>query len=163
MPSFQLVGLSPTRFASLFALSPEELNRQGAVRVTATTKPGFPCRVSLADAEPGEELLLLPFEHQAEDSPYRASGPIYVRAGAPQRALAAGEIPEYVSLRQISVRAYDRSHMMVGAEVCAGSEVGAEIERQFGNPLVSYIHLHNAKRGCFSCSVRRVPESRGKT
>jgi hypothetical protein len=53
--------------------------------------------------------------------------------------------------------------MMVGAEVCAGSEVGAEIERQIGNPLVSYIHLHNAKRGCFSCSVRRVPELRGET
>ncbi len=157
MPSFQLVGLSPDPFVPLFALSSEELSRRGAVRIKATSKPGFPCRVSLTDAEPDEELLLLPFEHQPEHSPYRASGPIFVRVNAAQRTLAAGEIPEYVSLRQMSLRAYDSAHMIINAEVCAGAEVGAEIERQFGNPLVSYIHLHNAKRGCFSCSVRRVP------
>lgn len=159
MPSFQLVALSPAPFAPLFALSPEELAAQGAVRVVADSKPGFPCRVSLVDAEPGEELLLLAFEHQPQNTPYRASGPIYVRAGACARALVAGEIPACVSLRQISLRAYDSSHMMVAAEVCAGEHVGAEIERQFADPLISYLHLHNAKRGCFSCMVRRVPEA----
>jgi hypothetical protein len=158
MPSFQLVGLSPDHFAPLFALASEELAALGVRRVKATSKPGFPCRVSLADAEPGEELLLLPFEHQPQRSPYRASGPIYVRAGATQRTLGVGEIPEYVSLRQISLRAYDLDHMIVGAEVCAGVAVRAEIERQFADPRVSYIHLHNAKRGCFSCLVQRASE-----
>ena len=163
MSSFQLVGLSPSHFAPLFALFPEELSRLGAVRVKATSAPGFPCRISLADAEIGEELLLLPFEHQPENSPYRASGPIFIRIGAAQRTLAIGEVPEYVSLRLISLRAYDRSHMIIAAEVSAGTEVGAEIKRQFENPLVSYIHLHNAKRGCFSCLVRRAPKPRGET
>jgi hypothetical protein len=158
MSAFQLVGLAPAFFEPLFALSPEELVPLGVRRVTASAKPGFPCRVSLLDAEPGEELLLLPFEHQPENSPYRASGPIYVRAGAEQRLLGVGEIPEYVSVRQISLRAYDEGHMIVAAEVCAGTAVGAEIERQFDDPRVSYIHLHNAKRGCFSCLVRRVGE-----
>jgi uncharacterized protein DUF1203 len=159
MSSFQLVGLSPATFHSLFALPDDELARLGARRVVAGAKPGFPCRVSLVDAEPGEELLLLPFEHQPAASPYRASGPIYVRAGATQRTLDVGEIPTYVSLRQISVRAYDGDDMIVGAEVCAGDAVAAEIERQFGDDRVRYIHLHNAKRGCFSCLVRRVPGS----
>jgi Protein of unknown function (DUF1203) len=158
MPSFQLVGLAAEHFVPLFVLPPAELASLGIRRVRATSKPGFPCRVSLADAEAGEELLLLPFEHQPQTSPYRASGPIYVRAGARQRTLAAGEIPEYVSLRQISLRAYDRDHMIVAAEVCAGETVRAEIERQLADPRVSYIHLHNAKRGCFSCLVQRVPE-----
>lgn len=156
MHSFRLVGLSPDRFATLFGLPSEELDRLGVRRVTATARPGFPCRVSLADAEPGDELLLLPFEHQPQNSPYRASGPIYVKAGAKQRTLAIGEIPDYVSLRQISVRAYDGEHLMVGAEVCAGDQVRAEIERQLDDPRVSYIHLHNAKRGCFSCLVQRA-------
>lgn len=156
MPLFQLVGLSPEHFKPLFALPTEELASLGIRRVTANSKPGFPCRVSLADAEPGEELLLLPFEHQPQKSPYRASGPIYVRAGARQRTLRIGEIPAYVSLRQISLRAYDHDHLIVGAEVCAGEQVGAEIERQFADPHVSYIHLHNAKRGCFSCLVQRA-------
>ena len=156
MPSFRLIGLSPEPFQPLFDLPPEELASRGIRRVTATASPGFPCRVSLADAEPGEELLLLPFEHQPNASPYRASGPIYVRAGARERAMAVDELPEYVSLRQISLRAYDREHMMVGAEVCDGAQVAAEIERLFDDANVSYIHLHNAKRGCFSCLVERA-------
>ena len=163
MPSFQLVGLSPAHFAPLFALSPEELSRLGAVRVKATSSPGFPCRISLTDAELGEELLLLPFEHQPENSPYRASGPIFVRIGAAKRILGVGEVPEYVTLRQISLRAYDRSHSIIAAEVVAGTQVSVEIERQFENPLVSYIHLHNAKRGCFSCLVKRAPGPGGET
>ncbi len=156
MPSFQLVGLSPAPFGSLFALSGEELAERGILRVTANAKPGFPCRISLEDAELGEELLLLPFEHQPERSPYRASGPIYIRAGATQRPLAPGHIPECVTARQISLRAYDQSHLIVAAEVCAGEDVAEEIERQFSQPQVSYIHLHNAKRGCFSCLVQRA-------
>ena len=158
MSSFQLVSLAAEPFAPLFALAPTELAWRGIRRVVATSKPGFPCRVSLVDAEPGDELLLLPFEHQPQHSPYRASGPIYVRAGARQRMLAAGEIPEYVSSRQISLRAYDTEHLIIGAEVCAGEAVRGEIERLLADPRVSYIHLHNAKRGCFSCLVQRVPE-----
>ena len=161
MPSFQLVGLPSEPFEPLFELPPEKLGRMGARRVMATSKPGFPCRISLTDAEPGEELLLLPYEHQPANSPYRASGPIYVRIGAKPQPLDVGIIPEYVSLRQISLRAYDEHHTIVAAEVCAGEVVGAEIERQFDDPLVSYIHLHNAKRGCFSCMVRRVDQGRG--
>jgi hypothetical protein len=57
--SFQLVGLSFDPFAGLFDLSDATLLERNVQRVFATTKPGYPCRVSLADAEIGEELLLL--------------------------------------------------------------------------------------------------------
>ena len=156
MSTFRFIGLVAEQFSRLFSLSAEQLAPLGIVRVTADSKPGFPCRISLEDAEPGEELLLLPYEHQPALSPFRASGPISVRAGAQQSSLPPGEIPTCVNFRQISVRAYDAHHMMVGAEVCPGDEVEREIQRQFSNPIVSYIHLHNAKRGCFSCRVERV-------
>jgi hypothetical protein len=156
MSTFQFIGLLPEQFSHLLSLSAEQLAPLGIVRVTADSKPGFPCRVSLQDAEPGEELLLLPYEHQPAVSPYRASGPILVRAGAQQSEFQPGEIPPCVTSRQISVRAYDAQHMMVDAEVCYGDEVRREIQRQFSSPAVSYIHLHNAKRGCFSCRVERV-------
>jgi Protein of unknown function (DUF1203) len=81
MNSFKLVGLPFEPIAHLFALSDMELAACNARRIFATTKPGFPCRVSLADAEVGEELLLLPFEHQAASSPYMSSGPIFVAQG----------------------------------------------------------------------------------
>ena len=157
MPSFQIVGLSPAPFEPLFALSSDELLARGVRRVRASAGAGYPCRVGLADADAGDELLLLPYEHQAANSPYRASGPIYVKVGARQRTMAVGEIPESVRRRQISLRAYDVDHMIVDAEVCDGQSVGAEIERLLADPDVRYLHLHNAKRGCYSCLVRRVP------
>ena len=157
MPSFQIVGLSPTPFEPLFALPPDELAARGIRRVRAAAGTGYPCRVSLADAEAGDELLLLPFEHQPANSPYRASGPIYVRVGARQRTMPVGEVPASVRRRQISLRAYDGDDLIVAAEVCEGEAVGAEIERLLADPRVSYLHLHNAKRGCYSCLVRRAP------
>jgi hypothetical protein len=159
MASFQLLGLSPGQFSHLFALSGEQLAALGIMRVRADSKPGFPCRISLQDAEPEEELLLLPYEHQPAASPYRASGPIYVRVGSHPSNLRPGEIPPYVALRHIAVRAYDAKHMMVAAELCPGEAVAAEIQRQFSDSRVSYLHLHNAKRGCYSCRVERVPDS----
>ena len=80
-----------------------------------------------------------------------------MKVGARQRTMAVGEVPESVRRRQISLRAYDADDMIVNAEVCEGESVGAEIERLLADPLVRYLHLHNAKRGCYSCLVRRVP------
>ncbi|HRQ65493.1 MAG TPA: DUF1203 domain-containing protein [Xanthomonadaceae bacterium] len=153
---FQLVGIDHAPFEALFGLSDEQLKACNAERRIATQSPGFPCRVSLEDACEGEELLLLPYLHQPANSPYRASGPIFVRRGARQRRLAPGEVPTYVTQRLISVRAYDAGHMMVAASVCEGSQVAQEIPTQFRNDEVAYIHLHNAKRGCFSCQVLRA-------
>ena len=156
MSNFRLVGLDATFFAPLFDLDDDALRARGARRRIATAASGFPCRISLQDAAVGEELLLLPFEHLAEDSPYRASGPIYVRRNAQARNLAAGEVPEYVSARQISLRGYSARHLMVDALVCEGAEVGARIDSLFADPKIAYAHLHNARPGCYSCRAERV-------
>jgi hypothetical protein len=156
MTSFQLVGLSREQFAPLFALSDAELSALNARRVVATTKPGYPCRVSLADAEIGEELLLLPYEHQPANSPFKASGPIFVRKAAVQSMVDPGVIPDYVRARLMSVRAYDAADQIIDATVCAGSDAGAAIQKMFSDAEVAYIHLHNANRGCFSCAAHRA-------
>ena len=156
MPSFRLTGLDHHQFEPLFDLSADRLAELGAIRVIAASDFGSPCRISLEDARAGDEMLLLPWEHQPADSPYRSSGPIYVRRGVSRRTLAVGEVPPYVTRRLVSIRAYDEQHMMVDANVCDGQSVAAEIGRQFEEDRVVYIHLHNAKRGCFSCRVDRV-------
>jgi hypothetical protein len=156
MTSFRLVGLDPAPFDPLFALSDAQLEARGVRRVVADESPGYPCRVSLVDAEIGDELLLLSFEHLGGASPYRACGPVFVRRGARRAVLAAGEVSPYVTRRLISVRAYDRAHMMRSGEVCAGERVGDAIERLLGDDAVAYLHLHNAARGCFSCRVERA-------
>lgn len=156
MSSFQIAGIDHEPFSRLFDLTDEQLAEFGAVRQVATKHPGFPCRVSLEDAAVGEELLLLPFIHLGAPSPYRASGPIFVRRGVQRRVLAIGEVPPYVTHRLISVRAYDGAQMMIEANVCAGIDVHSELQRLFNLPQVAYVQLHNAKPGCFSCQVNRV-------
>lgn len=156
MPSFQLSGLAPTSFEHLAELDAQQLAALGVRRVTADSAPGYPCRVSLVDAELGEELFLLNFVHHDVDSPYRSSGPIYVRRRAEQARLAPGEVPACVRSRLMSLRAYDRAHMMVAAEVCAGEDVAARLERLFERPEVGVVQLHNAKPGCFSCQAKRA-------
>src|ERR1700690_1204226 len=156
MPSFRLIGLSPEIFAHLFELSEPQLAARNAQRVFADSKPGYPCRVSLADAEIGDELLLLSFEHQPAKSPYRSSGPIFVRKAAVQANVEPGVVPDYIRIRLMSVRAYDSTHLMTDAIVCAGSDTASAIQRMFSSKEVAYIHLHNANRGCFSCAVNRA-------
>ncbi|WP_372526555.1 DUF1203 domain-containing protein [Piscinibacter sp.] len=161
MPSFQLSGLAYEHFEPLFRLTDAQLLDFGAIRRVATEQPGFPCRVSLQDAEIGEEVLLFPYQYQASASPYRASGPIFVRRGAQQAALPPGHVPLYVSRRLISLRAYDNANMMVDATVCEGTAVAEQLERSFSAPEVAYVHLHNAKQGCFSCTARRTAQAAG--
>ena len=156
MSSFRLVGLPAEPFEQFFAMSPQELESAGARRMLAVAPNSAPCRVSLVDAEVGEELLLLPWEHQPAASPYRASGPIFVRRQARQAALASGVLPPYVTRRLMSVRAYDAADMMVDATVCEGAVAAEAIAQMFADDAVAYIHLHNAKRGCFSCRVERA-------
>ena len=157
MTSFRLVGLAPEAFEPLFEMSPAELAGRGIQRVVADADHGFPCRVSLEDARAGDELLLLPFDNLPEPgTPYRSGGAIFVRRGVRQATLQPGELPPYVTRRTMSVRAYDAQHMMVAGEVWAGEAVRVPLERLLADDNVSYIHLHNAGRGCFSCRVERA-------
>ena len=156
MSSFRLVGLPAEPFDAWFDLSPGQLAAAGARRMLAMEPNSAPCRVCLADAEVGEELLLLPWQHQPANSPYRASGPIFVRRGARRAELARGAVPPYVTRRLMSLRAYDASDMMVAADVCEGPATAEALERLFADDAVTYVHLHNAKRGCYSCLAERA-------
>jgi hypothetical protein len=153
--SFQFIALASARFAPLFTRSDTELAAQAIRRMVVDEKPGFPCRVSLADAEVGETVLLLPFVHHDVKSPYRASGPIFVRQGIATATPAPGEIPPMFLHRLLSVRAYDADGTMVGASVVEGRELESALLSALAAPNVDYLHLHNAKPGCFNCRVER--------
>lgn len=153
---FQMIALPIEDFDSLLSLSDEELLVRGARRMVADKKTGFPCRVSLINAEPGETVLLLPFTHHDVDSPYRGSGPIFIRADASTAKPAINEVPEMFRSRLLSIRAYDEAGMMVGSEVAEGRELEEHISRFFGDNSVKYLHLHSARPGCFNCRVERA-------
>lgn len=154
--SFRIHALPAEPFAPLFALSDAELRARGIRRVTAQESPGYPCRVSLQDAAAGESLLLLPHTHHDVDTPYRASGPIYVREMATQARPDIDAVPALLRSRLISLRGYDARGMMVWADVRPGTELETGIAELFALERVDYLHLHYAKPGCYACRVARA-------
>jgi hypothetical protein len=154
--SFRITGLSPDPFRHLYGLSDAELAAHGATRVVADRSPGFPDRIEVRDAEPGEALLLLNFVHQPADTAYRASHAIFVREGAEVPFDAVGAVPEVIRRRPISLRGFDRDGTMVDAALVDGGEVAVTIEAMFGDPAITYLHAHYAVRGCYAARIDRA-------
>ena len=153
---FRVSGLDRAEFAALFGLSEEELRERDMVRVVADGRPAFPCRVSLKDAEAGEALLLLNYEHLAVASPYRSRHAIYVRENARTVAPDVNELPEMLRTRLLSLRAFDDAGMMIQADVAQGPDVELVMQRMLAQPGVEFIHAHSAKAGCFLARIDRA-------
>jgi hypothetical protein len=154
--SFRITGLDPAPFRPLYGLSDADLAARGVIRTVADAKPGYPDRVTLADAEPGETLLLLNYTHQGADTPYRASHAIFVREGANVPYDAQDAVPDVLRIRPLSLRAFDANHMMVDADLVDGAALEGAIGRLLANPEVSYLQAHYAKRGCYAARITRA-------
>ena len=151
---FTVTGLSPEPFLPLYGLPDAELAAHRARRVIAG-EAGFPERVELRDATPGEALLLVNYEHQAADTPYRSSHAVYVREGATE-AWSGDHVPEVMRRRLLSLRAFSADCMMLDADVVEGSAAEGLIERQLANPDVAYLHAHYARPGCYAARIDRA-------
>jgi hypothetical protein len=153
--SFRILGLSPQSFRPYFEMSDAELAAAGALR-HVVAEPGLPCRVSLEHARIGDEILLVNFEHQPALTPYRSRHAIYVSRGATRAFDEIDVIPETIATRLIAVRAFDADAMMIDADVVDGSRAAETFERLLANRDAAYLHVHNAKRGCYAAKVERV-------
>ena len=153
--SFRIHGLSPEPFVPLFALSDEALVMIGARRVFADDLR-MPCRISMEHAALGEEVLLVNYEHQPANSPYRSNHAIYVRKSAHVAFYSVDDVPEVLTSRQLAVRAFDKDHMMIDAEVIDGAQAATTFEEFLANANTKYLHVHNAKRGCYAARVERA-------
>lgn len=154
--TFRITGLDPEPYRHLFGLSDEALRERGAMRYVVDKKPGFPDRIEVRDAEPGETVLLLNYTHQPADNPYRASHAIFVREGASEAYDRVDEIPEALRARVLSLRAFDSNDLMIDADVVDGREIEAVIERFLADTRVAYMHAHYAKRGCYAARIDRA-------
>ena len=154
--TYRIRGLDPAPFQPLFGLTDAALKHAGAVRMAVTTRPGFPCRVTLEDRLPGETVLLL--NHVSHDvaNPYRASHAIFVTEQAGEAAEYVGEVPPVFASRVLSLRGFDADGMMTDATLTQPGEADATIRALFANPQIAYIHAHNAVRGCFAARVERA-------
>ncbi len=154
--SFRITGVDPENFSDLWKADDAARAAAGVHLVTATASPGFPDRITLEDAEIGEELLLLNHTSQTADSPFRATHAIYVRKGDPTPFDAVDDLPSAMLARPQSLRGFDAEGMMRDADLAEGNAIAEVIERLFENPDIVEIHAHNAKQGCFLAKVTRA-------
>jgi hypothetical protein len=154
--TYKISGLEPFDFAHLFGLSDPELAARGAVRMTADAKPGYPCRITLDDAVPGETLLLVNHCSHGGDNPYRATHAIFVNESATEAAVYEDEIPPALDRRILSLRAFDADGMMRDAALAQPGEIDAVIRRLLADEQVHHIDAHNAIRGCFAARIDRA-------
>ena len=153
---FEISALEKDEFSHLFGLDDKTLAKHGARRMKVDSNPGYPCRVTLKDAEIGETVLLLNYEHLAVDTAYRSSHAIFVREGASTRSPIVNQIPDQLKSRLLSIRAFDADGMMVDADVVDGTGCEPLIQRMLDDRRVDYLHIHNARRGCYAARVDRV-------
>lgn len=155
--SFVVSGLPLDPFARLFGLSDAALAERGVLRRISDKPVGYPCRVTLEDAPPGESLLLLNYEHQPADNPFRARHAIFVRESATATARFENQAPPVLAVRPfISLRAYDDGDMLVASEVSPGADLAAAIGRLLARPDAAYLHAHNAGHGCYAARIDRA-------
>ena len=154
--NFIVKGIVDTEFKNLFDMDDDELSTIGGIRMKVNKKPGYPCRVSLEDAEIGEEVILFPYDHHRTKSPYQAKGPIFIRKNATNANLGINEIPKMLEHRLLSLRTYDQRGIMIDARTLKGTEIKKEITDIFENGKARYIHVHNAGPGCYNCEIKRI-------
>ena len=153
--AYSITGLDPAPFAHLVGLTDEELAVHHAVRMTADAPTGYPCRVTLEDAAPGETLLLVNHVSHEPETPYRATHAIFVGEGAREAARFIDELPSALENRILSIRAFDRKGMMIDAALAQPGETEATFRRLFVDPAIDHLDAHNATRGCFAARVER--------
>lgn len=153
---YRITGLSPKPFRHLFGLPDDALAAHGAIRYIAEVDSGYPDRIELRDARPGERLLLVNHVHQPADTPYRASHAIFVLETATTVYDRVNEVPDALRARTISLRAFDAGHLIVDAELVDGRELEGGIERLLAIPAVDYLQAHYAVRGCYAAHVQRA-------
>jgi hypothetical protein len=153
--TYRIQGLDPAPFAALFELDSRQLEAKGMIRMIVDD-PNFPCRVSLRDADIGDEVILLNHVSHDGDNPYRASHAIFVSKSARHPAQYVDAIPPALDRRILSLRAFDADGMMIDAALVQPGEADPAIRQLFANPAADHIDAHNATRGCFAARIDRT-------
>lgn len=132
------------------------INKDNSVSRIVDEQESFPCRRCLQDGQLGEEMLLVSYDPFTGVSPYSGPGPIFIHAKDCTSYKCDGAVPDQQRRRLLSVRAYDRSHMMVGCKVVEGKYLAEISHSLFADMNVEYLHVHYAGAGCFAVRVDRA-------
>jgi hypothetical protein len=158
MSNFSCVAIDPA-VAERFRATGRDDHGNPLKRMTATGNGGFPCRVCLRLARPGEEVLLGSYDLPKPQGIYWTPSPIFVHAEPCTPYDGTGEVAEIVRRNPlVSVRAYDAEGMCLYdlGQVAAGTEVDAPLARALADDRTSFVNIHTARPGCLLCRVEPV-------
>lgn len=156
--TYRIRGLDPQQFSTLFDLDDAGLAAARASRLEAGPDGRFPCRVSLRDARPGEELILVNFTSHEVETPYRSSFAILVRRDAVRAADHIDEVPPVLRSRPIALRGYSSDGNLASAVLALEDNVDIMVRSLLDEPAIAYIDAHNAAHGCFAARIERFGE-----
>jgi hypothetical protein len=148
--TYRIEGLDPARFTDV-----EAMLADGAIRLTADSAGGYPCRVTLEDAAPGESVILLNHISADVPTPFRASHAIFVREGATMAPRYDDTAPPFLERRTLSLRAFDAAGMLRAAAVAMPGEADSGIRGLLQDEEIDYVDVHNAAWGCFLARAER--------
>lgn len=158
--TYRVRGLDPEQFEPLFAFGSQELSESRATLLRAGTDGRYPCRVSLEDATPGEELALVHFTNHAVETPYRNAFAIYVRRDAARPADFEDSVPPILRGRPIALRRYTSEGNLQAASLALNDDVDQQVRALLKDEKTAYIDAHNAMHGCFAARIERHGEER---
>lgn len=148
--NFRIRGIDETVCNRFFQMSEEELAANNAKKIVVEERYSAPCRLSLTDCVPGDEVVAFNYFHHNVCSPYRGFGPVFVKLNAKKVFIADNTLPELVlDDRRFSIRSYDASSVMVTAEVVLGRDIKAYIDKIFLDKRIAYSQVHFAASGCW--------------
>ncbi len=153
---FQVVPLKEEDFAHLQGKTDEQLETLGVKAYIAEPGGGHPCRLTLEGARPGERVMLLNYEHLPARTPYQSKYAIFIREGVKEIIPARGMVPKMIEGRPISVRAFDKDHMLKQATVIDGIDAASCFEAMLASSEIDYLHMHFAAYGCYIATVERT-------
>jgi hypothetical protein len=152
---YRIRGIDPAPYRYLFGADAADLAEARAVRIVAACTLGFPCRVSLTDAEIGEGLILVNHVSHDVETPYRSSYAIYVREAAETAADFVDELPPVFANRLLGLRAFDGAGMLSNAALAMPRNAEVSIRALLADEQIAYIDAHNAAQGCFAARIER--------
>ncbi len=158
MSRFACIAIDPT-IAERFRATGIDDRGNPVKRMTATADGGFPCRVCLTYARPGEEMLLGSYNLPKPLGLYWTPSPIFVHAEPCTPYDGADEVVDIVRNNAlVSVRAYDAEGMVLYdlGQVSDGIAVDAPLARAMADTRTSYVNIHTARPGCLLCRVEHL-------
>ena len=123
--------------------------------VEVDTPSTYPCRHCLQWAQPGERVVLFPYQSVPSDRPYGEIGPIFVHANACARYSTTDQYP--VEFRRHRVlRAYNAAGDMIDAIVVEDDQPEPVIAKLLQNPETAFLQARSVTRGCYTFRIERA-------